>query len=269
MAPSSHNSLLDAFEAKKPVFGTFLTHGAFYHARTVTKSTPHMSFVVIDCEHGLVPLNPGVAEQVAAIQAEGVPAIVRIPATGQSTGTSWQIKYCLDAGAKGVIVPMVSTPEKAAEVAADCRFPPTGRRGFGSAYGHTNWNIPVPEYLSQANENVLCIVQIETKEGMENVEEIAKVDGVDVLLLGPSDLSMAHGYPVPNPDPHPEVEKLIQRVKDAAHAAGKKCFMFVATGEKAAQRAKEGFDMVSVTTDVGLLQLGIQSHFNEAVRLSR
>ncbi|KAJ8091056.1 hypothetical protein PM082_024665 [Marasmius tenuissimus] len=268
MAVTSHNSLFDAFSAKKPVFGTFLSHGSFYHARIVTQASPHMSFVVIDCEHGLTPLNPGVAEQVAAIQAEGVPALVRVPATGESTGTGWQIKYCLDAGAKGVIVPMVSTAQKAAEIAADCRFPPVGRRGFGSAYGHTNWKTSVPEYLAEANKNILCIVQIETKEGLENVEEIAKVDGVDVLLLGPADISLAHGYPVPNPDAHPEVDKMLQRVKEAAHAAGKKCAMYVPTGEAAAQRAREGFDMISITNDVGLIQLGIQAHFDQAVKLA-
>ncbi|KAG7087013.1 hypothetical protein E1B28_012991 [Marasmius oreades] len=92
---------------------------------------------------------------------------------------------------------------------------------------------------------------------------------LDVLLLGPADLSMAHGYPIPNPDPHPEVEKLIQRVKDAAHVAGKKCFMYVNTGEQAAQRAKEGFDMISLSNDAAMLQLGLQSQLADAIRLSR
>ncbi|KAF9255292.1 Phosphoenolpyruvate/pyruvate domain-containing protein [Marasmius fiardii PR-910] len=265
----SANSLIDAFKANKTTFGVFVTNGGFYHARTVVQASPHIDWIVIDCEHGLTALNPGVADQVAAIQAEGKPALVRIPATGASTGTSWQIKYCLDAGAKGVIVPMVSTPEKAAEAAADCRFPPVGRRGFGSAYVHTSWNMPVQEYLAKANDNVLCFVQIETKEGMENLEKIAAVDGVDVLLLGPFDLSMAYGYPVPNPDPHPEVEIMIQRVKDVAHAHGKKCMMYVGTGEQAARRAKEGFDMVSLSNDAAMLQLGLKSHFADAVRLSQ
>ncbi|KAG7087012.1 hypothetical protein E1B28_012990 [Marasmius oreades] len=178
IVPMSANSLIDAFKANKTTFGTFVTNGGFYHARTVVQSSPDLAWIVIDCEHGLTALTPGVADQVAAIQAEGVPALVRVPATGVSSGTSWQIKYCLDAGAKGVIVPMVSTPEKAAEAASDCRFPPVGRRGFGSAYGHTSWNMSVQDYLAKANDNVLCIVQIETKEGIENLEKIAAVDGV-------------------------------------------------------------------------------------------
>ncbi|KAG7087626.1 hypothetical protein E1B28_013574 [Marasmius oreades] len=220
------NTVIDA---SKTTFGVGITNGGFYHARTVVQASPHIDWVIIDCEHGLTSLNPGVADQVAAIQAEGKPALVRIPATGVSTGTSWQIKYCLDAGAKGVIVPKVATPEKAAEVAADCRFPPVGRRGFGSPYGHMSWNMSFQDYLAKANDHILCIVQIETKEGMENLEKIAAVDGVDVLLLGPADLSMAYGYSIPNPDPHPEVEKMIQRVKDVAHASGKTWRAFHAT----------------------------------------
>ncbi|ESK86094.1 aldolase citrate lyase family protein [Moniliophthora roreri MCA 2997] len=265
----SANSLLDAFKAKRPAFGTFITSGGFFFARAVAKASPHMEWICIDCEHGLMSLNPGVSELIAAIQATGIPAFVRIPATGVSMGTSWQIKYALDAGAKGIVVPMVSTAEKAREVVSDSRFPPVGRRGFGSSYTHGNWNMSAQDYLDIANDNVIVTVQIETKEAIENLEEIAAVDGVDVLLLGPSDLSMAYGYPVPSPDPHPEIEKLIQKVLRVAHEKGKKCAMYVNNGEKAAQRAKEGFDMVSVTNDIGNLTLGISAQFDDAVRLSK
>ncbi|EEB98855.1 hypothetical protein MPER_01568 [Moniliophthora perniciosa FA553] len=125
------------------------------------------------------------------------------------------------------------------------------------------------DYLSVANDNVIVTVQIETKEAIQNLEEIAAVDGVDVLLWGPSDLSLAYGYPVPSPDAHPEIEKLIQKVLRVAHEKGKKCAMYVNNGEKAAQRAKEGFDMVSVTNDIGNLTLGISAQFDDAVRLSK
>ncbi|KAF9255301.1 phosphoenolpyruvate pyruvate domain-containing protein, partial [Marasmius fiardii PR-910] len=219
----TENTIINAFKANRPTFGVGITNGGFYHARMVVQASPHIEWVLIDCEHGLTPLSTGVAEQVAASHSEGKPALVRIPATGVSSGTSWQIKLSLDAGAKayGNHVTQVSTAEKAAEVASDCRFPPVGRRGFGSAYGHTSWNMSVQEYLAKANDNILCIVQIETKEGIENLEKIAAVDGVDVLLLGPGDLSMAYGYSM-FPELHPEVEKMIQRVKDVAHAHEKR-----------------------------------------------
>jgi 2-keto-3-deoxy-L-rhamnonate aldolase RhmA len=105
------NPLLAAFKANKPAFGAWLTTGGFFHVRTFAQASPHLTWVVIDCEHGLIPLVPGAAESIAAIHGsspEGGPsAVVRIPATGVSTSTSWQIKYALDAGARGVLVPMV------------------------------------------------------------------------------------------------------------------------------------------------------------------
>jgi 4-hydroxy-2-oxoheptanedioate aldolase len=105
------HSLIGAFKANKPAFGAWLTTPGIFHARTVAQASPHLSWIVVDCEHGLVPLLPGAAECIIAIHGavpNGAPsAIVRIPATGVSQSTSWQIKYALDAGARGVLVPMV------------------------------------------------------------------------------------------------------------------------------------------------------------------
>lgn len=106
------HALLNAFKSSKPALGAWLTVPGFFHARTVAQASPHLSWVLIDCEHGLVPLTPTAAESVAAIHGAvggsgGPSALVRIPATGVSASTSWQIKYALDAGARGVLVPMV------------------------------------------------------------------------------------------------------------------------------------------------------------------
>lgn len=103
------HALLQAFKAKKPAFGAWLTVPGLFNARSLAKSSPHLSWIAVDCEHGLIPLVPGAAESVTAIESSGVSAIVRIPATGVSASTSWQIKNALDAGARGVIVPMVRT----------------------------------------------------------------------------------------------------------------------------------------------------------------
>ena len=104
--------LLTAFRASKPAFGAWLTLPGFLAARTAAAASPHLSWVVIDCEHGATALQPGAAESVHAIAGLGPAApstIVRIPATGACADGSagWQIKYVLDAGAKGVLVPMV------------------------------------------------------------------------------------------------------------------------------------------------------------------
>lgn len=101
------HALLQAFKANKPAFGAWLTLPGLFHARSLAKSSPYLSWIVVDCEHGLVPLVPGAAESIAAIEGVGPSSIVRIPATGVTGSTSWQIKNALDAGARGVLVPMV------------------------------------------------------------------------------------------------------------------------------------------------------------------
>ncbi|KAI0044793.1 Phosphoenolpyruvate/pyruvate domain-containing protein [Auriscalpium vulgare] len=262
------HALLNAFKAKTPAFGAWIMLPGAFNARTVAQSSPHLSWVVIDCEHGLTSLHPGAAESVQAISSLGPDApsaLIRIPATGASTGTGWQIKYALDAGARGVIVPMVGTADKAREIVADSRFPPAGRRGLGSPFAPSAWGLSASDYLRAANDAVLVIVQIETREAVENISDIAKVDGVDVLFIGPYDLSVALGYETPSPDPHPDVERVIQLVRTTAAHAGKKCAIFCTSGEQANKRAREGFDMIAVTADAAALSENISKHLAAAV----
>ena len=110
----SPHSLFHAFSSGAPAFGAWLTLPGTFHARSVASASPHLSWIVVDCEHGLIPLVPAVAEIVSAIEgikrkAQDIPlsTIVRIPATGVTASTSWQIKHALDAGARGVLVPLV------------------------------------------------------------------------------------------------------------------------------------------------------------------
>ncbi|KAI0065063.1 Phosphoenolpyruvate/pyruvate domain-containing protein [Artomyces pyxidatus] len=261
------HALLKTLRSNKPAFGAWITLPGAFNARTVAQASPDLSWVVIDCEHGLTSLHPGAAESVQAIEALGPnapSALVRIPATGTSTGTGWQIKHALDAGARGVIVPMIASAAKAREVVEDSRFPPVGRRGFGSPFTHGIWGVSAAEYLRTANDSVLVIVQIETQDAVVNVAEIAAVDGIDVLFIGPYDLSISCGYPPPSPDPHPDVEKLIQHILSETKKAGKKIAIFCSSGAQAAQRARQGFDMISVTADSSAIAEGIQRHISAA-----
>ncbi|KJA21584.1 hypothetical protein HYPSUDRAFT_727524 [Hypholoma sublateritium FD-334 SS-4] len=267
---ASH-SLLQALKANKPAFGAWLTLPGLFHARTVAQASPHLSWIAIDCEHGLISLVPGAAESIAGIQGvrpngAGPSPIVRVSATGIAVSSSWQIKNALDAGARGIIAPMISTAAQAKQIVADSRFPPAGRRGFGSPFTHGLWGMETSaEYLDTVNDSVLVMVQIETKEGVENVREIAQVDGVDVLFIGPYDLSISLGYPKPSPDPHPDVESIIQKILQASHASGKKCAIFCTSGTQAAIRAKEGFDIINVTSDTGSMSEGISSQLSIAL----
>ncbi|KIM64773.1 hypothetical protein SCLCIDRAFT_1212844 [Scleroderma citrinum Foug A] len=263
---SSH-TLYKAFKASTPAFGTWITLPGGLTARYIAGSSPHLSWVMIDCEHGATSLSPGASEAIHAIAglgADAPSALVRIPATGACSSTSWQIKYALDAGARGVLVPMVSSAEKAREIVSDCRLPPAGRRGYGNPFTQMAWGVSRSEYFDSANEHILVIVQIETKDGVENVEEIAAVEGLDALFIGPYDLSLSLGYPPPSPDPHPEVETVIQHILEVAHSKGKKCAIYCSSGTQAAQRAKQGFDMINASSDQGALAKGIARDLEDA-----
>ncbi|KAJ7785221.1 Pyruvate/Phosphoenolpyruvate kinase-like domain-containing protein [Mycena maculata] len=242
------NALTKAFAAHQPAFGVWLTSPGFFHARTVAQSSPHVSWVLIDCAQGLASGITALPESIAAVHGtDGPSALVRIP----PSNTSWEIKQALDAGARGVLVPLVSTAEDARDiVVASCS---TLRDTLGRGA------------LSPDHPVTVLLAQIETRQGVANAKDIAEVDGIDVLFIGPYDLSIALGYPVPSPDPHPEVEKIIQGIRQAAHRAGKKCAIYCASGAQAAWRAAEGFDMINVTSDMGAMASGIVDHLSVAV----
>lgn len=131
-------------------------------------------------------------ESVAAIAACGVSPVVRV-----AEGQHWMIKRALDAGAHGVIVPLLHSVEDAKNIVNYSKFPPTGSRGLGSGLSMEKWiagktgevtEISMADYYRDANSSILVIAQIETKGALEQVDQIAAVEGIDVLLVGPTDL---------------------------------------------------------------------------------
>ena len=132
---------------------------------------------------------------------------------------------------------------------AATKFPPEGTRGFGSPIAMQNFS-PMPtftEYLQQANQSLLTMVQIETREALDVVEKIAPL--VDVIFIGPFDLGNNIGHPIIDGKMAPELNEAISRILKAAMAAGKKCGIYCTSGEQAKQYADMGFHMISVATD--------------------
>ncbi|OQU98391.1 hypothetical protein CLAIMM_04185 isoform 2 [Cladophialophora immunda] len=187
-------------------------------------------------------------ESVHAVASCNVSPIVRIPAN-----EGWMVKRALDAGAHGIIVPLLYSVDDAKRLVQTAKFPPYGKRGFGSPFSMGAFDgkgdLSGFDYMNNANENLLTIVQIETKEALDCVEEIAKVDGIDVLFIGPWDLGNNIGYPVKG-DFSPELKEAIARILKAAQAAGKKSGIYCPSGEVARQYADMGFQMISVVNDM-------------------
>ena len=203
-------------------------------------------FAIIDAEHGAFGPET-VADLARAGVAYGVTPIVRVP-----EGSYVPIAQALDAGAQGVMVPRVVSVAEAADIAAVATYPPEGRRGSAMGRGHTGFRGgDVVALMAAMNAMRLVVIQIETVPALEACEAIAAVPGVDVLFVGPNDLSIALG--VPGQVEHPLVAAGIDRVAAACRAAGKWSAVQMNTVEQAARWAPR-VDIMSHAAETGLLQ---------------
>jgi 4-hydroxy-2-oxoheptanedioate aldolase len=168
--------------------------------------------VLIDLEHG--PLDVETVQAMGrACRATGIVPLARVPDANPKT-----ILRMLDSGCLGVMVPQIETPEQAADVVAACRYPPAGRRSLAGNTVAANWGIvPAADHVAASNDAVLSIVQIETRRGLDAVEKIVRTPGLDMVFIGPNDLSTSLGYP--GQMRHPEVQDAIRRILRAAKDA--------------------------------------------------
>jgi 4-hydroxy-2-oxoheptanedioate aldolase len=203
-------------------------------------------WLVIDMEHSAH--NPVLmADMVAIIADAGTCApIVRVP----TNSVEW-FKWVLDAGAWGVLVPMVNTREEAQRVVDCTKYPPQGSRSIGGAFGPYGFGITDwPEYARTANEETLVIVQIESAQALAHVDDIVSVPGIDVAFVGPNDLHAQLGLPASTEGAEPEFLDALERIKAAARKHHVATGIFSANGEAAVERIRQGFQMITVTSDV-------------------
>ncbi|MFI7673120.1 HpcH/HpaI aldolase/citrate lyase family protein [Actinophytocola sp. NPDC049390] len=201
-------------------------------------------FVVIDLEHAPLGLDTAARMISLALAARLVP-LVRVP--GHDTATIGRV---LDAGAGGILVPHVDTPEQARRVVAATRFPPLGERGAGGTSRAGRWGLlPRTEYVRVGNEDVLCIPQLESAAAFEAAPDILAVPGVDAVFLGAGDLSLSLGA---GPDDD-HVRELLAAGRAAAAAAGKPCGAAAATADAAVRAAGLGHEFVVVGNDATML----------------
>ncbi|POY70146.1 hypothetical protein BMF94_6729 [Rhodotorula taiwanensis] len=227
-----------ALRAKQPALGTWLTLPGTAVARTIA-SVPGLQWMLIDAEHGQIT-DKDYYELNNSIVSHGVSPIIRIP-----FAEGWLIKRALDSGAHGLMVPMVHNAKIARSVVSLAKFPPQGERGFGSPFTQHAFGVSASDYETQCNEYLLTILQIESREGLDNIDEIAAVEGADVMFIGPFDLAKSMQVQFGG-DEH---EKAIATVLKATQAAGKYASIFCLSGEQARKRLDQGFDMVSIATD--------------------
>ncbi len=194
--------------------------------------------------------------QFALCRALGVVPLARVP------GTEYDfIARALDCGALGVMLPLVDTAEQAEFIVACTRYPPTGRRGAAFGFAHDDFEGgDVESKIRMIHERTLVIAMIETRKGLDNVEAIAAVPGVDVLWLGHFDLTNFLG--IPGQFSHPAYRDALKRIVGAAHKQGKAAGYMAADVELGREYLGHGFRMIATGTDQGMLQAAIRSNLD-------
>jgi 4-hydroxy-2-oxoheptanedioate aldolase len=210
--------------------------------------------VTIDQQHALWD-TAATVNGIAAIRQGGASPIVRVPLNAFDTASR-----VLDFGAEGVIAPMINTVEDARAFVSATKYPPLGERSWGPTRAMTLAGVPDGQtYLKNANENVVTIAMIETQQALDNVDAIAAVPGIDVLFVGPSDLSIAltNGAEL---DPNSaKVDAGCDKVIAAAKKAGKIPGLYCVNAERALQTAKRGMRFLAVGSDLGMLRAGVSA----------
>jgi 4-hydroxy-2-oxoheptanedioate aldolase len=219
-----------------------------------TLAAAGFDYVCIDMQHGESQLG-NLVEMVQAVQAGGSAPVVRVPENSLA-----MINKAVDVGALGIVIPLVEDAAGARRAVEAVRFPPRGRR----SYGPFRASLPSSRGKELADlEDVAVVPMIETPGGLANVAQIAAVDGVSVVYVGPSDLSLALGLPPGSVD-DPKFSEALERVQQAAADAGIVAGMHTHSGARAATYVAQGFGMVTAAGDLSSLLAAVSGHLETA-----
>ncbi|MBE3560445.1 MAG: 2-dehydro-3-deoxyglucarate aldolase [Ktedonobacteraceae bacterium] len=217
-------------------------------------------WLLVDMEHSAH--NPVLmADMIGAIADAGTSApFVRIP----YNSVEW-FKWALDAGAWGIVIPMVNTREEAERAVDLAKYPPLGNRSIGGAlasysFGTTNRS----QYYQAANDEIMVIVQIESARALHNLDSILTVPGIDVAFVGPNDLHAQLGLPPSYEGAEPEFVAALERIKASARTHHVATGIMTGSGAAAAERVRQGFQMVCVTSDLSSMTSAATQHLRIA-----
>ena len=203
--------------------------------------------LTIDTQHGLI----GYADMLAMLQAISTTTVV--PLVRVSWNQPGEIMKALDAGAHGVICPMINDAAECARFVQACRYPPNGYRSYGPTRAGV---VGGPDYYPDANREILTLAMIETADGMKNLDAIAAIPGLDGIYIGPSDLSLSHGAEPRQDSDDPALLARFDQILAACKAAGIKACVHTASAGYAQQMIERGFDLVTIMGDVRYLTAG-------------
>ena len=239
------NRLREIWAAGKPATNFWLGVPSMLSAEIVA----HQGWdsLTVDMQHGHIGFESMVAMLTAISSTASVP-LVRVP-----WNQPGDVMRALDAGSYGVICPNIDTREQCERFVGACRYAPQGYRSVGPKravlYGGS-------DYIARANETVLAIVQVESALGLKNVAEIASVKGLDMIYIGPTDLTLSLGRDIRVGLADPVLMKAIDEILASAKAAGIRAGIYCRNADDAKAMFAKGFDLATVTSDDALLSAG-------------
>lgn len=232
----------------RPAIGTWIST----RSPLLAEVMGHVGFdwVLVDTEHGETDIG-ALSSMLQAISATPTNPLVRLTAN-----EPWFYKKTLDLGSYGVVVPMVNSVENAVAAVKACRFPPLGNRGWGPTRGVMYGG---SDYFEKANEELLLVVQTESRSAAEQIHDILSLPGVDGCFIGPNDLSVSYGFSPGMRQLPDEVEGGIQQILRGAREVGKFAGIHTFTVESARRRLEEGFQFLAIMGDLRFAQAGAQA----------
>jgi 2-dehydro-3-deoxyglucarate aldolase/4-hydroxy-2-oxoheptanedioate aldolase len=233
--------------AHEPVLGTILSLPSPEIAEAMALAG--FDWLFIDMEHGAFEVQA--CQQMMQAVGDKAECLVRVPEL-----TDAAIKKVLDAGAGGIIVPKVNTVDEASSAVAWSKYPPEGKRGVGATRA-TGYGIHFTDYVSRANNDLLVVIQIEHIEGVHNIEQLLEVEGIDVIFIGPYDLSASMG--LMGQVDHPDVLNAIGKVEKACREKGMVMGYFGMTAESVLPYKEKGYRLITCGTDTGFLVNGAKA----------
>jgi len=255
MKTAAINALKKKLAASQPTYGIWIS----LESATVSEMAVALGldWIVIDAEHGHLDWKE-ILEHIRATVRSDTVALVRIAELN-----SGLIKRALDIGADGIVVPWIETPAQLKQAVAFANYPPEGVRGIGAERA-TAWGECFSQHTREANEHVLVVPIIESVAAGRNIQQLCAVPGVDVLFLGPADYSSSAGYKGQWEGPGVAAELLA--IKDTICASGKCCGIVTSSVENLVERRDQGFRMLGIGFDTGLLLRSLHSALRKVGR---
>jgi 4-hydroxy-2-oxoheptanedioate aldolase len=202
--------------------------------------------MLVDFEH--TPVDYATASIIFATVSD-ISGGAITPFARVTVGSPEQIKQALDCGAQGIIAPMINTAQEAEAVVRYARFPPQGQRGAGGLAPHLGFGVNRPDFLLEANRQIIVGIQIETRQGVANIEDIARVEGVDLIFIGPNDLHLDLGLPASFWSEHGEFRHAIDRITRACKQAGIPFGTLCCDVPSVKNRISDGFTFLGLGSD--------------------